>query len=109
MDQIKTKVVKINEAYRRMREEELSFSLEDRNRPQTLTDEDRKVLEEAAAVIRNGGLAAFPTETVYGLGANALDEKAAKKIYEAKGRPSDNPLIAHIADLDGLKPQTDWI
>lgn len=104
MDQIKTKVVKINEAYRRMREEELSFSLEDRNRPQTLTDEDRKVLEEAAAVIRNGGLAAFPTETVYGLGANALDEKAAKKIYEAKGRPSDNPLIAHIADLDGLKP-----
>lgn len=69
MDQIKTKVVKINEAYRRMREEELSFSLEDRNRPQTLTDEDRKVLEEAAAVIRNGGLAAFPTETVYGLGA----------------------------------------
>lgn len=104
MDQIKTKVVKINEAYRRMREEELSFSLEDRNRPQTLTDEDRKVLEEAAAVIRNGGLALFPTETVYGLGANALDEKAAKKIYEAKGRPSDNPLIAHIADLDGLKP-----
>ena len=41
---------------------------------------------------------------MYGLGANALDEKAAKKIYEAKGRPSDNPLIAHIADLDGLKP-----
>lgn len=104
MDQIKTKVVKINEAYRNMREKELSFSLEDRNRPAKLTDGDRAVLREAADVLRRGGLAAFPTETVYGLGANALDEKAAKKIYEAKGRPSDNPLIAHIADLDGLKP-----
>ena len=104
MDQIKTKVVKINEAYRNMREKELSFSLADRNRPAELTDEDQAALAEAAAVLRKGGLAAFPTETVYGLGANALDEKASRKIYEAKGRPSDNPLIAHIADLDGLKP-----
>lgn len=104
MDQIKTKVVKINEAYRRMREEERSFSLEDRNRPETLTDEDRKVLEEAAAVIRNGGLAAFPTETVYGLGADALNEEAARKIYAAKGRPSDNPLIAHIAKKEDIEP-----
>ena len=47
---------------------------------------------------------AFPTETVYGLGANALDEKAAKKIYEAKGRPSDNPLIAHISCYEELEP-----
>lgn len=46
---------------------------------------------------------AFPTETVYGLGANALDEEAARKIYEAKGRPSDNPLIIHIADMDHLQ------
>lgn len=45
---------------------------------------------------------AFPTETVYGLGANGLDEKACKRIYEAKGRPSDNPLILTIGDLDGL-------
>lgn len=52
----------------------------------------------AADVIRAGGLVAFPTETVYGLGANALDETAVKKIFEAKGRPSDNPLIMHIAD-----------
>ncbi|HBN84565.1 MAG TPA: threonylcarbamoyl-AMP synthase [Clostridiales bacterium] len=54
----------------------------------------------AADVIKNGGLVAFPTETVYGLGGNALDENAAKKIYSAKGRPSDNPLIVHISDPD---------
>lgn len=61
-------------------------------------------LQEAAQIIRDGGLVAFPTETVYGLGANALDEQAAKKIYEAKGRPSDNPLIAHVSSLEELKP-----
>ena len=63
---------------------------------------DEKVIEKAAKIIKNGGLVAFPTETVYGLGANALDSDASKKIYEAKGRPSDNPLIAHIASLDSL-------
>lgn len=61
-------------------------------------------LQEAARIIRDGGLVAFPTETVYGLGANALDEQAARKIYEAKGRPSDNPLIAHVSSLEELKP-----
>lgn len=61
-------------------------------------------LQEAAQIIRSGGLVAFPTETVYGLGANALDEGAAKKIYAAKGRPSDNPLIAHISCLEELGP-----
>ena len=55
---------------------------------------DAGKLERAAEILREGGLVAFPTETVYGLGANALDEEAAKKIYAAKGRPSDNPLIA---------------
>ncbi len=60
--------------------------------------EYEKELTEAAEIIKRGGLVAFPTETVYGLGANALDEKAAEKIYSAKGRPSDNPLIIHIAD-----------
>lgn len=54
---------------------------------------------EAAEVIRNGGIVAFPTETVYGLGANIFDEKAIASIFEAKRRPADNPLIAHIADL----------
>lgn len=61
-------------------------------------------LLEAAAILRQGGLVAFPTETVYGLGANALDEEAARKIYEAKGRPSDNPLIAHISRRSELDP-----
>ena len=55
-------------------------------------------LKRAAGIIRAGGLVAFPTETVYGLGGNATDDSAAKKIYAAKGRPSDNPLIIHIAD-----------
>ena len=58
--------------------------------------------EEAAAVLRCGGLAAFPTETVYGLGGNALDPQAARRIYAAKGRPSDNPLIVHIADAEAV-------
>ena len=58
---------------------------------------DQVIMEEAGSILKNGGLVAFPTETVYGLGANALDEEAAKKTYAAKGRPSDNPLIVHIA------------
>lgn len=59
-------------------------------------------LELAAEYLREGKLVAFPTETVYGLGANAMDESAAKRIYEAKGRPSDNPLIVHIAHTDDM-------
>lgn len=61
-----------------------------------------KQLDGAASVLRAGGLVAFPTETVYGLGANALDCDAVDKIYKAKGRPSDNPLIIHIADRNVL-------
>lgn len=57
---------------------------------------------EAAAILRSGGLLGIPTETVYGLGANALDEAACRHIYEAKGRPQDNPLIIHIADASWL-------
>lgn len=60
-------------------------------------------LEKAAVVINNGGLVAFPTETVYGLGADATNPFASKKIYLAKGRPSDNPLIIHIYDKNQLK------
>ena len=55
-------------------------------------------LRRAAELLRNGGLVVFPTETVYGLGGNGTDAEAAQKIYAAKGRPSDNPLIIHIAD-----------
>ena len=58
---------------------------------------DEDVIETAAKVIKRGGLVAFPTETVYGLGADGLQKEAAAKIYEAKGRPCDNPLIIHIA------------
>jgi len=65
---------------------------------------DEQKLGEAAEVLRTGGLVAFPTETVYGLGANALDEKAVEKIFEAKGRPSDNPLIVHISEVDEIEP-----
>ena len=68
----------------------------DRNRP------DRAAIERAGQILKRGGLVAFPTETVYGLGGNALDPMASMKIYAAKGRPSDNPLIVHIAELDRL-------
>ena len=57
---------------------------------------------EAGQIIRDGGLVAFATETVYGLGADALNKEASAKIYAAKGRPSDNPLIVHIADVKAL-------
>lgn len=66
-----------------------------------------KDIREAAKIIEGGGLVAFPTETVYGLGANALDAEAVARIYEAKGRPSDNPMIVHIArasDIGQLTP-----
>ena len=59
---------------------------------------DFRILDEAAAVLRQGGLVAFPTETVYGLGANGLDPGAVMRIFAAKGRPADNPLILHIAE-----------
>ncbi len=61
-------------------------------------------ITEAADIIRKGGLVAFPTETVYGLGGNALDPAASRKIYAAKGRPSDNPLIVHVASPEEVRP-----
>ncbi len=60
------------------------------------------IMRRAGELLRAGSLVAFPTETVYGLGADALNEEAAQKIYAAKGRPSDNPLIVHIADMEAL-------
>lgn len=64
---------------------------------------DTDVMEQAGKLIAEGELVAFPTETVYGLGGDALDPDASRKIYAAKGRPSDNPLIVHIADFDDMK------
>ena len=63
---------------------------------------DKRVLEEAAHVLRLGGLVAFPTETVYGLGCDAFNGDAATKVFEAKGRPRDNPLIIHLSSTDQL-------
>ena len=70
------------------------------------TIEDAKSLTEAGRIIREGGLVAFPTETVYGLGGDALNPASSRKIYAAKGRPSDNPLIVHIANTEDLEPIT---
>ena len=61
-------------------------------------------ISEAAEILKQGGLVAFPTETVYGLGGNGLDKEAAKKIYAAKGRPSDNPLILHVSSMEEVYP-----
>lgn len=79
MDIINTKIVKIN--------------------PNNI---DYEILSEAALIIQNGGTVIFPTETVYGLGANAFNERACDKIYKAKGRPGDNPLIVHINSIEEL-------
>lgn len=70
---------------------------------------DMDIMREAGEIIRQGGLVGFPTETVYGLGADALLPEGAKRIYAAKGRPSDNPLIVHIADFEALKKITSYI
>jgi len=64
---------------------------------------DIEKIKEAADVIRRGGLVAFPTETVYGLGGNGLDPDAVKAIFKAKGRPADNPLILHVSDLSQVE------
>jgi L-threonylcarbamoyladenylate synthase len=66
-------------------------------------DPDEKMLKRAADIIKEGGLVAFPTETVYGLGADALNSRAVGRIFEAKGRPADNPLIVHVSDLDSVE------
>lgn len=87
MDKIETKIVSV----------QLDMDKED------IFTEDFSLFEEAGRILREGGLVAFPTETVYGIGANALDIEAIQKIYEAKGRPSDNPLIMHISRLSDVK------
>ena len=62
--------------------------------------DNKEAIREAAGLLREGKLVAFPTETVYGLGGSGWMEEAASKIYEAKGRPSDNPLILHIGSME---------
>ena len=70
-------------------------------------EESLEEIEEAARLIQQGEVVAFPTETVYGLGGNGLMEEAVRKIYQAKGRPSDNPLILHISDIDMIEELTE--
>lgn len=64
--------------------------------------DDDRMYEQAAEILKRGGLVAFPTETVYGLGGDALNPDASHRIYAAKGRPSDNPLIVHIAETSSV-------
>lgn len=70
---------------------------------------DKKIIENAGKIIKEGSLVAFPTETVYGLGSDGLNEEACKHIFEAKGRPNDNPLILHISNISMLYNLTDDI
>lgn len=73
------------------------------------TQPDYKAIHLAAEILKLGGLVAFPTETVYGLGADAFNPNAVQKVFEAKGRPADNPLIVHISNVDQLDELTDNI
>ncbi|MCR5292016.1 MAG: threonylcarbamoyl-AMP synthase [Eubacterium sp.] len=72
-------------------------------------ENDPKLYSTASEILRNGGLVAFPTETVYGLGGDALSADSSKKIYAAKGRPSDNPLIVHIADTSDVYKLAEYV
>lgn len=74
-----------------------------------ITAEAKEIIEVAGTIIKDGGLVAFPTETVYGLGGDALNPASSKKIYAAKGRPSDNPLIVHIAEFSALDKIVSYI
>ncbi len=77
------------------------FKITDENRNTKAAEE---TIEKAGKILQNGGLVAFPTETVYGLGGDALNPESSRKIYAAKGRPSDNPLIVHICRWEDLPP-----
>src|ERR1044071_1110285 len=71
--------------------------------------EDASVLDRVASLIQAGGLVAFPTETVYGLGANALSAEAVERIFAAKGRPPNNPVIVHVPNVECARELvTDW-
>ena len=75
------------------------FRVTDENRNMAAA---REAVEEAGKILQDGGLVAFPTETVYGLGGDALNPESSRKIYAAKGRPSDNPLIVHICRWEDM-------
>ncbi len=74
-----------------------------------LTDKEEEGLRRAGELLKNGGLVAFPTETVYGLGGDAFNPESSRKIYAAKGRPSDNPLIVHICRFEDIYPLVEQV
>ncbi len=74
----------------------------------SLSPELQGITDKGAKIISDGGLVAFPTETVYGLGANALSDSAVAEIYKTKGRPSDNPLILHVASVEMAERLVEW-
>ena len=86
MEEIQTKIIKVNEK-----------------------NPEKDLISLGANVINEGGLVAFPTETVYGLGANGLNEEAVKKIFIAKGRPQDNPLILHVSSIEQVESLVEFI
>lgn len=85
------------------------FVLEDYKKTGRLSEADLHKLDEAADIMKRGGLVAFPTETVYGLGGDAMQKEASKRIYAAKGRPSDNPLIVHICRISQLDELVSYV
>lgn len=96
---MKTKIFDVRDLNKHNLEQSIVYDEAEAN---AKVNEALNKIDEAAKILVNGGLVAFPTETVYGLGANAMDPEAVAKIYEAKGRPSDNPLIVHIARASNI-------
>lgn len=96
---MKTKIYDVRDLNKHNLEQSIVYDNAEANEK---VDKALRMIDEAAEILINGGLVAFPTETVYGLGANALDPEAVAKIYKAKGRPSDNPLIVHIARASSI-------
>lgn len=92
-----TEIVKIE-----INNDKVSSSALEEKELSVFSKEELAAIKQAGEIIKNGGLVAFPTETVYGLGGDALNPESSKKIYAAKGRPSDNPLIVHIADFEDI-------
>ncbi len=96
---MKTKIYDVRDLNKHNLEQSIIYDEAEAN---AKVNEALNKIDEAAKILVNGGLVAFPTETVYGLGANAMDPEAVAKIYEAKGRPGDNPLIVHIARASNI-------
>ena len=89
--------------FKKLAELALNHELKGKEDDSNYVNENYDELEVASGIIKEGGIVLFPTETVYGIGANGLDENAVKKIFIAKGRANDNPLIVHFSDIESIK------